>query len=590
MTRHSKLSSSILSVLLAIVICFSMILLTPEKSYAATKKPSKVILSTVKSIDHNAIKISWKKANNAKKYQVWRATSKNGKYKLIKTTTAKTFTNKKLITGKKYYYKVRAINGTKKGNFSTKKYAIPTLKQTVGIKLTSTENTVKITWSKVNGAKGYQIYRSSTKNGAYKKVITTSKLTSSNKKLTASKDYYYKIRAYKKIDGKFKYGKFSTVKYIKTKAHTYTKKIITPTCTRKGNTTYTCKVCGKNKVTDYVPSLGHDYSGTVTRVVEPTCEVVGTDRTACTRCNSHKDVTVPKLDHNVEVLSTVAPTCESKGYDIVECKHCHKVDTDNETSALGHDWFVDKNSEGIYEEQCFRVNCGARATHVHNLVAVYDEPETRLGYSVKTELGYYGCQVCGGQLAEPYETAGGQTKFNVLDETSDASKLEKAQAAHDKFHAPDGVKPVYGWVVVSSEEKWVADTNNKVISHHVCKDADRGCTYVKDHNHLYNKSVSLPVDGQYMVVKIDKSTYNKLYCSGCLTKYGDGTIYRGSDVGTLSDHRKVHMARNEFDNMGSAWETGSVPEYIRTYQSQMSTNLAMQCSVDGCHKVSLTTQ
>ncbi|WP_395017878.1 Ig-like domain-containing protein, partial [Robinsoniella peoriensis] len=60
-------------------------------------------------------------------------------------------------------------------------------------------NKVKITWSKVTGADGYRIYRSTKKNGTYKKIATVkgrSKTTYVNEKLTTGKKYYYKVRAY----------------------------------------------------------------------------------------------------------------------------------------------------------------------------------------------------------------------------------------------------------------------------------------------------------------------------------------------------------------------------------------------------------
>lgn len=58
------------------------------------------------------VNLSWKKVDQASGYEVYRATSKDGKYTKIKTiTNAKTLKyvdSKKLKTGKKYYYKVRA--------------------------------------------------------------------------------------------------------------------------------------------------------------------------------------------------------------------------------------------------------------------------------------------------------------------------------------------------------------------------------------------------------------------------------------------------------------------------------------------------
>ena len=74
---------------------------------------------------------------------------------------------------------------------------------------------LKITWKKVSGATGYQIYRSTQKNSGYRRIKNLSSKSSSytNSKLKNGKRYYYKIRAYKHIDGKTYYGKFSNIKY-----------------------------------------------------------------------------------------------------------------------------------------------------------------------------------------------------------------------------------------------------------------------------------------------------------------------------------------------------------------------------------------
>lgn len=63
---------------------------------------------------------------------------------------------------------------------------------------------VTITWKKVKGATGYQIYRSTKKNGKYKLVKTIQKPSKQKciLKHTDGKIYYYKIRAYVKEAGK----------------------------------------------------------------------------------------------------------------------------------------------------------------------------------------------------------------------------------------------------------------------------------------------------------------------------------------------------------------------------------------------------
>lgn len=76
------------------------------------------------------------------------------------------------------------------------------------VKGSVTYNSAKVTWKKVKGAAGYQVYRA-TKNGKYKKVKTTKATSWTNKKLTTGQSYYYKVRAYKNQGGKNLYSNFS---------------------------------------------------------------------------------------------------------------------------------------------------------------------------------------------------------------------------------------------------------------------------------------------------------------------------------------------------------------------------------------------
>lgn len=85
----------------------------------------------------------------------------------------------------------------------------------------STSTAVKLYWSKVSSASGYEVYR---QNGtAWKKVKTNakaSKITYTNKKLKAKKTYKYKVRAYATVNGKKIYSDFSDVFSVKTKTPT----------------------------------------------------------------------------------------------------------------------------------------------------------------------------------------------------------------------------------------------------------------------------------------------------------------------------------------------------------------------------------
>lgn len=82
-------------------------------------------------------------------------------------------------------------------------------------------HTIKASWNKKSGANGYQIYYSRNKNFkklSAKKIVKGGKTTSYvGKNFTKGKKYYVKVRAYKNVNGRKVYGKWSNVKTVKCK-------------------------------------------------------------------------------------------------------------------------------------------------------------------------------------------------------------------------------------------------------------------------------------------------------------------------------------------------------------------------------------
>ncbi len=71
------------------------------------------------------------------------------------------------------------------------------------------KRTIRIKWAAATKVAGYSIYRAVKATGTYKRIANTKYLTYTNKKLIASKYYYYKVRAYR-MSGKTKvYGNMS---------------------------------------------------------------------------------------------------------------------------------------------------------------------------------------------------------------------------------------------------------------------------------------------------------------------------------------------------------------------------------------------
>lgn len=184
------------------------------------------ITLTAKAADYAKVKLSWNEADDADKYEVYRATSKNGEYSRISTTAKTAITNTKNVkTGRTYYYKVRAFvitsEGTVYSDYSKVKYAKPVLAEVTGVKAKAGTKKITVSWSKVKGADGYKVYKYDSKAGKYKAVKTiksgkTVKWT--NSKLKKGKTYSYKVKAYRTVDGKKVYSpSYSKVAKAKTK-------------------------------------------------------------------------------------------------------------------------------------------------------------------------------------------------------------------------------------------------------------------------------------------------------------------------------------------------------------------------------------
>lgn len=81
----------------------------------------------------------------------------------------------------------------------------------------ASKKSVKASWNKTKTADGYELYRASKKSGKYTKVKTVAASSYTDKKVKQGKSYYYKVRAYSKVNGKKVYGSFSAIKKITVK-------------------------------------------------------------------------------------------------------------------------------------------------------------------------------------------------------------------------------------------------------------------------------------------------------------------------------------------------------------------------------------
>lgn len=156
------------------------------------------------------ITLAWNKVAGAKKYQVYRATSINGKYKKL-TTTKKCSYAKAATTGQRYYFKVRALRGSRKSSYSAKVEGLAMQPAPASVSASQSGEGIRTSWAGVAQSCGYEVYRAESANGSYKYlagVTGTSFMDTQN--LVDGQEYFYKVRAIASVNGTTQAGAMSS--------------------------------------------------------------------------------------------------------------------------------------------------------------------------------------------------------------------------------------------------------------------------------------------------------------------------------------------------------------------------------------------
>lgn len=162
-------------------------------------------------------KLTWDKVKYAKYYEVYASTSKNGTYKRVAKVEGTSYVHKEAVTSKTYYYKVRAVDKTgTRGAFNGILSGVCKLARPVVTITNNSKGYPRLTWKKVANADKYEVYRSTSKNGSYKRIVSTTKLSLTNTSTKKGQTYYYKVKAVDNSKSSAT-SAFSVVKSIKRK-------------------------------------------------------------------------------------------------------------------------------------------------------------------------------------------------------------------------------------------------------------------------------------------------------------------------------------------------------------------------------------
>ncbi len=169
-------------------------------------------LNPVKINTNGSFTLSWNSVSNADKYKIY-IKQTDGSYKLMKTTSATSFTTAVAAIGRTYSYKIKAVNSKYNissafSNIESAKYDNKLSSPNMSPVVINSDCSFKLSWSAVSGANKYEIYLLGS-NGKYNLMKTTTATSFTTAVATYGREYAYKVRA---IDSKNNvYSEFSNV-------------------------------------------------------------------------------------------------------------------------------------------------------------------------------------------------------------------------------------------------------------------------------------------------------------------------------------------------------------------------------------------
>ena len=205
-----------------------------------TEEDDTIEVGKVKNIDidvnGNRVDLDWSKVTNADEYEVY--LSKNsGSYDLIGTVKNNNATISNLSYNTSYKIKIRAYNEkydeygaysdiesfkTEKNNNDDEDdddYTSTSVGTVKGLDVdVKNRNEIALEWAAVSKADGYEVYLSED-GDPYELVLTTEYVRDIVTDLEYNTSYRVKVRAYKEVDGRKKYGSYSSVKSFKTEKY-----------------------------------------------------------------------------------------------------------------------------------------------------------------------------------------------------------------------------------------------------------------------------------------------------------------------------------------------------------------------------------
>lgn len=172
------------------------------------------VITGVHNAAYNSLRLEWAHVNGAAGYQVYRCEQKDGEYTLLTEIAdgmVSSYTDGTCECGKPYYYYIKVCQKTDSETIYGEASPVASGKTTPGKvsmrgTTTNQETAVTLTWKKVNGAQGYEVFKD---GNLVAKLENADTLIWSESNLSKDTEASYKVRAYCIFNNEIIYGSFS---------------------------------------------------------------------------------------------------------------------------------------------------------------------------------------------------------------------------------------------------------------------------------------------------------------------------------------------------------------------------------------------
>ena len=135
--------------------------LTTEVSTTETELNAPDVVPVIKKLYNitEGLCLVWENVDNAENYRIYRRGAGEKYWTYLETVSGDTYIDKKVASGGYYRYTVRGCNSAGFGAYDTVGVYTKRIVNPFNIKATNDNGFIGVTWSLVNGATGYRVYR-----------------------------------------------------------------------------------------------------------------------------------------------------------------------------------------------------------------------------------------------------------------------------------------------------------------------------------------------------------------------------------------------------------------------------------------------